>query len=1421
MCFMKMYKQDHRCSILHFGCLTCPVEAYQVASSATIGSCIRCVNTSVAVSGVTFRNNTLHGVPPQSFLSESTLQVIDLSFNHLSSISASDISALTPAALANVSTRANLRLFFNNNNISSLGDELFAEFDASVHAELSVNLDSNAIESIKASVFDSCTHSLSITLSDNFITSLGENLLAGFGGLRLRIGVDGNKLESLNPSMFSSIRHTTTQAIIVSCENNFISSLNSSLLSGFQLPTLVLDLGFNQITAIDDATFVNRDLEVLVLFLNDNRLQSVGDLLSGDTLRVNISAANNNVSSFTFPTAPQGYVAISLDGNMHLDSFTVSTNWRVPVYTSLLVSIRNAGLEATQYFPLALTNELLNTIQITRDVSLDLHNNSIEHSGLTFILGHLKAPTVLLDVSSNNVTSLVSDVFGSALGTHTTILLGNNTFVSVSRGAFNSIQVATLLLDFTSCSGLSKSFGLEGVENFAFYQSTTLTTLSLNLGSTYIDLCTVVSVMGQLLSPTAMTGPQVMMINVSSNGLTNASRDNDTSVCAHIVASSPWTLQLDLSHNLLTAIPTDLLPLEGTMDLSYNRITSMQANVLPSRTAASALDLSNNAITFIDANAMHYNTHLLTLGLSFNQLTYIPVGFVENAAFLLNFNVSNNALVALPLASNRIAHPDDALYSVLLCAQYVPTLVNCTCPSHMVYTEFCGYGRCTTTLSGCPPQERASVIAGTDSPDCSLAPFSVCEPVAPNCNGTDSYQAMPRTNTTNPVCLPLTVCATAFPIDHSNGSYHPAYQFQPATPTQDRVCTICSVCPSYYHTTQCTATSNAQCDKGLSPELLSAIGLAVAIVLVFAYWLHYRTNRPYTFSKEINALEDLLQETALVSFSDLVPPKEIAVTQLLIYERDVVGQGEFGRVLSGRYKQRQRAMVEAPPIDVVVKQAKGSTGRESLRWEAVALNQFHHPHIVKLLGVVTSRQQTMLVIEFCHHLSVEHCIDHLVRNEHLDASQKLAFSTMAQIALDVASGMEYLHARNYVHGDLAARNILVTRSYVYKISDFGLTKATERADPAAHTQPSRADKASGSSWWRCCSVRGSLATTRGGGVASAAEMADQEDKGDERRFPWNWYPPEILEAHHRLNSCCVADIIAHADDAYTTEPTKPSDVWGFGMLLLELFSNGRPPYYAFVDNYRRIHGNTDGVFQCVLPHLKAACNEIATIDTSAPLPGGNDEPPSPQEYAHATRLTTALQPFSVQERGWYSEVRFFEHILAKCCAYAPTERIGFATVASELARLHSYLGFCDGIPRCTRFSTCCMQGGNSAVIDRTLPLRVPNDGYESPAWVGGGGAVGVHEVPNPLFPPPAHGADVTPDHAAITLTKAQRRLEGPSTPTPHTPQRSTPSMGWGMHVRDPVGNHSPALPAAPTDDDEFLQPDRVPSAVWGVPGTGV
>jgi len=75
-----------------------------------------------------------------------------------------------------------------------------------------------------------------------------------------------------------------------------------------------------------------------------------------------------------------------------------------------------------------------------------------------------------------------------------------------------------------------------------------------------------------------------------------------------------------------------------------------------------------------------------------------------------------------------------------------------------------------------------------------------------------------------------------------------------------------------------------------------------------------------------------------------------------------------------------------------------------------------------------------------------------VRVRHGCRQQILQLSDMLHLAEQIAAGMDYLASRRVVHGDLAARNVLVGAEARVKVSDLGLGRHTYPHDyhaPAA------------------------------------------------------------------------------------------------------------------------------------------------------------------------------------------------------------------------------------------------------------------------------------------------------------------------------------------------------------------------------------
>ena len=109
-----------------------------------------------------------------------------------------------------------------------------------------------------------------------------------------------------------------------------------------------------------------------------------------------------------------------------------------------------------------------------------------------------------------------------------------------------------------------------------------------------------------------------------------------------------------------------------------------------------------------------------------------------------------------------------------------------------------------------------------------------------------------------------------------------------------------------------------------------------------------------------------------------------------------------------------------------------------------------HPNLVNLLGACTSNShlnEVYLLLEYCPFGDLKRfLLDHRERFEaslqnqpgHLESPFNSCL--LLTWSYSIARGLEYLSSKQIMHGDLAARNILVAENYVAKISDFGLSK---------------------------------------------------------------------------------------------------------------------------------------------------------------------------------------------------------------------------------------------------------------------------------------------------------------------------------------------------------------------------------------------
>ena len=221
-----------------------------------------------------------------------------------------------------------------------------------------------------------------------------------------------------------------------------------------------------------------------------------------------------------------------------------------------------------------------------------------------------------------------------------------------------------------------------------------------------------------------------------------------------------------------------------------------------------------------------------------------------------------------------------------------------------------------------------------------------------------------------------------------------------------------------------------------------------------------------------------------------------------------IGTGNFGKVykgiLTGLYESKSQTIVA---IKSIVNEGSGNGFNDLI--SEIKLMSYIKPHanLVSMIASCSSELQThgqlRLLIEYCEHGDLQ---NYLKNNENRilsgNADDAINSRCLLKWAYGIAKGMQYLEEVKIMHGDLAARNILLAEdpshkeTLLAKVADFGLAKQ----------------------FYKNTSIY---------------------EKTNRLLVPWKWMALEYLE-----------------DDYFTLK----SDVWSYGVLLWEIMAFGRQPY---------------------------------------------------------------------------------------------------------------------------------------------------------------------------------------------------------------------------------------------------------------------
>ena len=212
--------------------------------------------------------------------------------------------------------------------------------------------------------------------------------------------------------------------------------------------------------------------------------------------------------------------------------------------------------------------------------------------------------------------------------------------------------------------------------------------------------------------------------------------------------------------------------------------------------------------------------------------------------------------------------------------------------------------------------------------------------------------------------------------------------------------------------------------------------------------VYYGKSDPFRFTESADYVDGAIYAEPSKVVNTV---KEVTIDNLNAVE--MLGIGNFGEVLLATtinlslkdLRLSQTNEDKSISIYVAVKKVKEDhdpMALESFRKEVKFMSQLDHDHVVRLLAVsASSCPEQFIVMEYMENGDLnQYLLNQTFTSTHPPPENHLSPQILLSMCIQIANGMSYLASSNYIHRDLATRNVLVGKDNIVKVGDFGLSR---------------------------------------------------------------------------------------------------------------------------------------------------------------------------------------------------------------------------------------------------------------------------------------------------------------------------------------------------------------------------------------------